>query len=117
MNRTFQVIVSVFAVLWILKEIVAPVTAATLYSKDFMKQTVRCDSAMESDWYNRQSLPEHSKSDTIQLYDCHEYDKTRKVLLLSGLPEVYLSWLGLKALEINQRPAEEFAEQHRFVDR
>ena len=35
----------------------------------------------------------------------------------AGLPETYLSWLGLKSLEIYQRPASEFTEAHRFRER
>jgi hypothetical protein len=51
------------------------------------------------------------------LLACHDYDKARKILLMSGLPEEYLSYLGLKALELYQRPAEEFVRLHRFRER
>lgn len=117
MKRAYRALIALFATFWILKEVVVPVTAAAMYSRDFMQHAVRCDAAMEADWYNRQVSPEHGPSDTIQLFDCHAYDKTRKVLLMSGLPEAYLSWLGLKALEIYQRPASEFAQAHRFRER
>lgn len=94
-----------------------PVGAAALYSREYMKLTVECDTAMEASWYYRQKDQITLESETVQLLVCHEYDKTRKILLMSGLPESYLSWLGLKSLEIYQRPPEEFVEQHRFRER
>lgn len=106
-----------FAVLWIIKEVLFPVAAAALYSREYMRLTVECDTAMEASWYYRQEDGIPVESETIQLLSCHEYDKTRKLLLMSGLPESYLSWLGLKSLELYQRPPEEFVEQHRFRER
>ena len=83
-----------------------------------MDLVVKCDSAMNSSWYIRQTdLPSLSNSELVQMLDCHEYDKVRKILLLSGLPEDYLSYLGLRALEIHQRTAEEFVQQHRFTEK
>jgi hypothetical protein len=76
-----------------------------------------CDIAMESAWYGRESDPAERLSQDIHLLDCHEYDKLRKQMLFLGLNESYLSWLGLRSLEIHQRPASELAEQHRFIER
>ena len=70
---------------------------------------------MEDSWfYGSEVLKE---SEQVQLLACHDYDKARKIMLMSGLPENYLSFLGLKALELYQRPAEEMARQHRFIVR
>ncbi|MCB4761890.1 MAG: TIGR03982 family His-Xaa-Ser system protein [Sulfurovum sp.] len=113
MQRFFKVIVIIFAILWISKEIILPISIASLYSKDYMKLVIECDIAMEGNWYSTQEN-NISKEDTIQLLVCHDYDKTRKILLMSGLPEEYLSWLGLRALEIYQRPAEEYVKKHKF---
>ena len=82
-----------------------------------MRETAECDTAMEADWYYRQEDVVTNESDVVQLLACHEYDKTRKAMLMSGLPEAYLAWLGLKSLELNQRSPEEFVEQHRFRNR
>lgn len=71
-----------------------------------------CETAMDAEWYNSQSDLNLSRSDTVMLLSCHEYDKTRKIMLITGLPEEYLSWLGLRSLEINQRSAKEYIEQH-----
>ena len=72
---------------------------------------------MESAWYGAKDDSLNRKAEEIHLLDCHDYDKTRKIMLFSGLPDAYLSWLGLKALEIYQRPAKEFTEAHRFKQR
>jgi len=117
MKQIGWVVISVFAFLWIVKEILLPVGAAAFYSREYMRLTVACDTAMEASWYYRQDEQIPIESETVQLLSCHEYDKTRKLLLMSGLPEAYLSWLGLKSLEIYQRPPEEFVEQHRFKER
>ncbi len=117
MKRIAVSVITVFAILWIIKEILIPVGAAALYSYEYMELTVACDTAMEASWYYRQNEQVPVESETVQLLSCHDYDKTRKILLLSGLPESYLAWLGLKSLEIYQRPPEEFVEQHRFKER
>lgn len=112
-----MVVLAVFSVLWVIKEVLLPLGAAALYSNKYMELVVACDTAMEASWYYRQDNRVPPESEIVQLLSCHEYDKTRKVLLMSGLPESYLGWLGLRSLEIYQRPPEEFVEQHRFTER
>lgn len=70
---------------------------------------------MDDSWYYKGNTLD--KSEQVQLLSCHDYDKTRKIMLMSGLPEEYLSYLGLKALDLYQRPAEEFVRMHRFRER
>lgn len=117
LSSTFKIVVVIFGVGWVSKEIILPLSAAAMLSEDFMSQTVACDTAMESAWYGPKDNEMERKAQDIHLLNCHDYDKTRKLLLLSGLPEAYLSWLGLRALEIYQRPASEMADQHRFIER
>jgi His-Xaa-Ser system protein (TIGR03982 family) len=118
MRTAFRIAVISLATLWIAKEIVAPATAAAIYSNRYMELVVLCDTAMNSSWYIQQSESNLlDNSELVQMLDCHDYDKTRKVLLMSGLPEDYLSYLGLRALEIYQKSPEEFVEQHRFRER
>jgi len=107
----------ILAVVFAIKEIFFPLTAAALYSFEFMDRIHECDSAMEAHWYETSKKDETQHSLTVELLSCHEYDLVRKKLLISGLPEEYLSWLGLKALEINQRSPEEFVRQHKFTER
>lgn len=116
-NYIFKIAVIIFIFTFTFKEFLYPIGTALYYSNDFMKYTAECDTAMEADWYYSQSENFDKKSNEIQLINCHEYDKLRKVLLMSGLNENYLSWLGLKSLELNQRPVNEFTRKHKFVER
>lgn len=117
MQTVYKLLAAAFFALWIGKEVLLPIGAAAWLSGDYMRLVTKCDSAMESAWYGDKSDSSERKAQDIHLLDCHEYDKTRKVLLAFGLPETYLSWLGLKALEIYQRPASEMTQQHRFRER
>lgn len=114
MKVAWRLVIAIFATAWLAKEIIVPGGAAILYSNEFMRFAFECDTAMEASWYYRQNNLIDKKSESVQLLACHEYDKTRKVLLASGLPEDYLSWLGLKSLELYQRAPEEYVKQHRF---
>jgi len=108
----------VIALLWTIKLVIFPIVAGALYSEDYMGLVIKCDQAMNSSWYTNQLNEESLEASEIaQLLHCHDYDKVRKVLLFSGLPEEYLSYLGLRALETYQRPAAEMVELHRFRDR
>jgi len=113
----FKALVGLFCLAWITKEAVLPGGAALLLSRPYMDAVNACDIAMESAWYGSESDPAERLSQDIHLLDCHEYDKLRKQMLFLGLNESYLSWLGLRSLEIHQRPASELAEQHRFIER
>ena len=109
--------ITFFALAWLCKEILFPGAVAIYYSRQYMQLTVQCDTAMDANWYYRQDQHFSEQADIVRLLSCHDYDKVRKIMLFSGLPEAYLSWLGLKSLEIHQRPAAEYAEQHRFTTR
>lgn len=111
----FKSLVVIFIVSWMAKEVILPVSVGSYYYNDYQKLTVACDTAMDDSWYHgKENL---GSTESIQLLNCHDYDKARKIILMSGLPEEYLSYLGLKALEIYQRPAEEFVKNHRFEQR
>ena len=117
MTSIARYVIVIFAIGWLSKEIIFPGGIAIYYSNLYMKLTVECDTAMEASWYYQQDENFSEEAEIVQLLSCHEYDKVRKIMLFSGLPEEYLSWLGLKSLEIYQRPAEEYVEQHRFNQR
>ena len=117
MKKITNIFLFVFAVTWLVKEIIFPLSAAAIYSTKFMDLAYKCDTAMEASWFYRQNEKFDKRAELIQMVDCHEYDKTRKTMLFAGLNENYLSWLGLKSLELNQRSAEDFVKQHRFKER
>jgi len=116
MRASTRWIVIGFCVSWLAVYVLFPVAGAALFSFKYMEQVVRCDTAMESAWYGPSDTAE-TRAETIHLLDCHDYDKTRKTMLMLGLPDTYLSWLGLQALEMYQRPAAELAEPHKFRER
>lgn len=116
-NAAINILV-VWALLWIAKEIIMPAASAAIFSSRYMEMTVLCDTAMNSSWFLAQAnFAELDNSEIVQMLDCHDYDKVRKVMLFTGLPEEYLSYLGLRALEIYQKSPQEFVEQHRFRER
>ena len=117
MKRISRGLIIIFALAWLVKEVILPGGAAIIYSSNYMELASQCDTAMEDSWYYRQESVIDTQSETVQLLICHDYDKTRKILLMSGLPEAYLSWLGLRSLELYQRPPEEFVKKHRFLER
>jgi His-Xaa-Ser system protein (TIGR03982 family) len=111
----FRWIISSFVVFWLLKNVFVPVSVGGYYYTKYQALVVACDTAMDETWfYGEKKL---KGTDSVHLLDCHEYDKARKVMLMAGLPESYMSYLGLKALEVYQRPASEFVEHHRFIKR
>jgi len=117
-RQFFKFLVGTFCLAWLLKNIIAPVGALAFYYDEYLTLSSGCATAMDESWFIEQKgHPQLDKTAQVHLLVCHEYDKTRKVMLSMGLSEDVLSYLGLKALEINQRTAEEFVEQHRFQER
>lgn len=117
-NALFKTAVTLFCFLWIMKEVVVPGSVAMYTYDKFIQYVQKCDTAMNSSWYLKDTVSDSlRKSEMVQMLDCHEYDKLRKVMLLSGLSEDYLAYLGLKALELNQRSINDLAEPHRFQER
>ena len=121
-NNTFRVIIS-FCLIFITASYLWKSFGLAYYSyyrfkSEFMELTLKCAHAMDSNWYIEQlELPEVKKSSEIQLLDCHDYDKLRKIMLSQGVSEHELSYLGLVALEIHQKPAEEMSLHHKFRER
>jgi len=114
----FRWVVGTFCAIWLIKNAIAPITAYAYFHNDYMRLASACADAMDESWFAEQKYsPALDKTAQVHLLSCHEYDKTRKLMLIMGLNENVLSYLGLKALEINQRSAEEFVEQHRFRER
>jgi His-Xaa-Ser system protein (TIGR03982 family) len=118
LNIFFKLSVILLACTYLLKEVVVPEFVYQTNKDVYMKLTLQCAFAMDSNWYIEQQKDKNlKKSSDIQLLDCHDYDKLRKYMLSSGISEYSLSGLGLIALEINQKPAEQLANQHKFRDR
>lgn len=111
-------IVCSFCLLWIAKNILMPIGTYLYFKDEYVSLSGLCANAMDESWFVEQS-DMHNKDEltAIHLLDCHEYDKTRKLMLSAGLSEHILSYLGLSGLEIGQKSADRLVEQHRFIER
>lgn len=117
-RKVFYVVVTLFCLAWLGKHIAAPAYAYLFLKDDYMKLSSQCANAMDETWFVEQDQRNNlEKSAQIHLLVCHEYDKTRKKMLMLGLSENILAYLGLKALETGQQPASRIIEQHRFQNR
>ncbi|MGY8872402.1 MAG: TIGR03982 family His-Xaa-Ser system protein [Pseudomonadales bacterium] len=117
-KNLFRVIVGVFCLIWLAKNAIGPSAAFVFFYNDYLQLSSQCADAMDESWFLEQKeSPALDKTAQIHLLACHEYDKTRKIMLSMGVPESALAYIGLKALEINQKSAEKFVEQHRFQQR
>ena len=118
MNKVFKITVSIFCVVWLFKYAVLPVTGYFWFKNDYISQTSKCSNAMDESWFIEQSAnPALISSAKIHLLTCHDYDKTRKLMLSFGVPEYTLAYLGLIATELQPRSAKEISEPHRFIKR
>jgi His-Xaa-Ser system protein (TIGR03982 family) len=103
---------------YVIKDVVSPILAYQLYKDEYMALTLECGLAMDSNWYiEQQDDSKLLKSSEVQLFNCHDYDKLRKKMLIMGVTEEALSLLGLQALEIGQKPVSMIAESHKFRER
>lgn len=108
----------VFCVCWLTLNIVFPVVGYGIYGSEYKELSSKCADAMDETWFVEQLKDEQlNVSSKIHLMNCHEYDKTRKIMLSLGVSEHLLSYLNLEALELNQISVDRFVEQHRFNER
>ena len=94
-KKSSRIILVTTSLVFFIRFFILPTATAFALSNKFMKLVYECDTAMESSWYYKNSKI-IDKSELVQMLSCHEYDKVRKILLMSGLSENYLSWLGFK---------------------
>lgn len=117
-NKIFRVLVSAFCLFWLIKNIALPLSGVIFYTVDYKNLSSSCGSAMNEAWFSEQSNNEElMKSSQIELLSCHNYDLVRKKMLFLGVPESYLSYIGLKSLELDQDSVEKLVEHHRFTER
>lgn len=118
LNLVFKVSVVLIAITYFSKELLIPEISFQSNKDEYMKLTLACGFAMDSNWYiEQQSHSDLQKSSEIQLLDCHDYDKLRKKMLDAGISEYRLSEVGLVALELHQKTAEQLAAPHKFRER
>ncbi|OZG70870.1 hypothetical protein BTA51_23830 [Hahella sp. CCB-MM4] len=117
-KHLFQWSVSAFCIAWLGKYLIAPGLALAIYYDDYIELSSACANAMDETWFAEQEQNESlNHTAQVHLLICHDYDKTRKLMLTAGLSEDLLSYLGLKALELDQKGTEALVQQHRFTER
>ena len=92
----------------------------SIYENKYGGLVYNCDSAMRNHFIASKSLELESTEENINqldaaeigLFDCHEYDKNRKLLLSLGLNEYDLSLISLKFIEKNASDITEIVKTH-----
>ena len=116
----FQVVVVVFCIFWLVKEILAPGYVYLKYIDDYKFLVNECARAMDTHWdvetSNLKSM-DLTNSTKTGLVVCHDYDKTRKMLLSFGINEYILSYAGLESLEVGPQMIDEIIKPHVFTSR
>lgn len=117
-NIWFRFVVVAFCLLWIGKVLLLPSVAYLYYKDDFIELSSRCGTAMDETWFLAQQKDGLlNKTGDVHLMVCHDYDKLRKKLLILGVSESVLAYLGLEALELQQKSVSDIVEPHRFLER
>lgn len=117
-NKAFKLSIVLLSCVLLFKFALLPLYAYLAYKEEYLKLSGECANAMDEAWFIEQTSDESlKKSAQINLLVCHKYDKTRKKMLMLGLSEHTLSYLGLISLEINQRTFDDFTKQHYFRER
>jgi len=95
-----------------------------MHADEYRRLVVACDQAMHDEVVLRDTtqIPGTSAeaarllsiSGAVGLTACHDYDKLRKKLLISGVSEHRLALLGLEGLEVEKIPVSRMVEPHRM---
>jgi hypothetical protein len=107
-------------VIFIGMEYLYPWTVKAVYATEYKRLVVECDQAMHDEVSLRQVDESDPQSRLMRdsadagLLICHDYDKLRKTLLISGVTEHQLSLLGLEALEQERIPVTRMVAPHRM---
>lgn len=115
-----QLLIAACLVIIVSMEYVRPWIAVYLYKDEFMKLAWACDNAMHNEVAIRSSASDSEKNNLMQasadveLLVCHDYDKIRKRMLISGISEDQLALLGLESLEVEAIPVSRMVDPHRM---
>ena len=119
-NIWSKVFIAISLITIILIKYVQPFVVTQLYAGEYKRLALECDNAMHDEVALR-SLPNTSgkqalliKSADVGLMVCHEYDKLRKKMLITGVTDEQLALLGLEALEVELIPVSRMVEPHRM---
>jgi His-Xaa-Ser system protein (TIGR03982 family) len=119
-SKVFQVVVIIFCCFWLTKEILLPGYVYFIYIDEYKELVTECARAMDTHWDVESSelkSEELTNSTKTGLMICHDYDKTRKMLLSFGINEYILSYAGLASLEVGPQTIDEIIKPHIFTSR
>jgi hypothetical protein len=93
-----------------------------MHKEEYQESMFKCDQAMREHLIAKNRVITDPNASSIQklrsaevgLIDCHEYDKLRKQLLISGVSEYRLSMIGLEVIELRNKDVREFVRTHEF---
>ncbi len=118
MDRIFKFLAIAFFLGWLTKNLAAPAFGVAFYYRDFMDLSSQCATAMDSEWFSRDSERKAiDSSNRAMMLVCHDYDLTQKKMQSLGVTDEIISYLSLKSLELNQISSEGLTRQHRFIER
>lgn len=119
-----RIVIAASLVVIVFMEYIRPSFMLWMHADEYKLLTVQCDQAMHSEAALRDPQQSLSVTDEqassliasadIELTVCHDYDKLRKRLLISGLTEDHLALLGLEALELERITVKRMVEPHRM---
>lgn len=126
MKNKFLILLNILALVSCIslsiKFVALPLAAKKLYSDRYKKLMFSCDNVMRDHLIakNRVIFEKSNKSikkleaAEIALTSCHEYDLIRKKMLIWGVSEYELQYLGLEAIEENAKDLVNYVESHEF---
>lgn len=90
------------------------------FQESYQEATYKCDRSMRDHLIAKQAVANYPSENSVDLLkaaelaliDCQDYDILRKRLLISGLDEIDLGFMALKAIEAKATELQEVIEIH-----
>ena len=118
MEPIFKFTVASFCFLWVLINVLSPSAALVLLGYRYFELSAKCTLAMDQTWFaDKEDNVKLDLTSNVMLLICHEYDKTRKIMLSMGVNEDVLSYLNLLSSETHQKTISDLSDPHRFLNR
>lgn len=119
--RFFSPIIAAIGIVFIIgQEYVRPWMVLKLNADEYKALAFNCDMAMHEEaairQYDKCSTEDKALrlSADVGMMVCHDYDKFRKKMLISGVSEDHLAMLGIEVLEIEKITVKQMVDAHRM---
>lgn len=102
--------------------VIKPKIYVYVYADEYKKAMFACDNVMRDHLLAKHRVITNPNDSNIQalesaelgLITCHDYDKLRKKMLMSGVSEEELALLGLEKIERYSHNIDEIVQTHEF---